>query len=131
MVLLLAMLAVIIVPSGAQKTPQQVNIDYPFLTRVSEYLATKYEQDNLDKAAQKADQMILLDALAERTTANVVKEREAKLPFAGGIEVPVQTKVAEAGNANVVCKLGGIQMAMNGFGSLTQPPLIVRCLIAR
>ena len=98
MVLLLAMLAVLMVPSGAQKTPQQVNIDYPFLTRVSEYLATKYEQDNLDKAAQKADQMILLDALAERTTANVVKEREAKLPFAGGIEVPVQTKVAEAGN---------------------------------
>eukprot|EP00937_MAST-01D_sp_MAST-1D-sp2_P001344 g1344.t1 len=83
---------------GAQKTPQQVNIDYPFLTRVSEYLATKYEQDNLDKAAQKADQMILLDALAERTSANVVKEREAKLPFAGGIEVPVETKVAEAGN---------------------------------
>ena len=82
----------------AQKTPQPVNIDYPFLTRVSEYLATKYEQDNLDKAAQKADQMILLDALAERTTANVVKEREAKLPFAGGIEVPVQTQVAEAGN---------------------------------
>ena len=83
---------------SAQKTPQPVNIDYPFLTRVSEYLATKYEQDNLDKAAQKADQMILLDALAERTTANVVKEREAKLPFAGGIEVPVQTQVAEAGN---------------------------------
>jgi hypothetical protein len=61
-------------------------------------LATKYEQDNLDAASQKADQFILLTALAERTTANVVAQREEKLPFAGGIEVPVQTSVATSGN---------------------------------
>jgi hypothetical protein len=75
-----------------------VNINYPFLTRVSEYLATKYEQDNLDAASQKADQFILLTALAERTTANVVAQREEKLPFAGGIEVPVQTATPTTGN---------------------------------
>jgi hypothetical protein len=75
----------------AEKAPQRVNINYPFLTKVSEYLATKYEQDNLAKASQKADQMILLDALAQRTTANIVKQREAKLPFAGGIEIPIES----------------------------------------
>ena len=86
LLVLLCLLAVV-----AQKAPQKVNINYPYLTKVSEYLATKYEQDNLEKASQKADQMILLNALAERTSANIVKQREAKLPFAGGIEIPVES----------------------------------------
>jgi hypothetical protein len=94
----LLLLLVLVVQTGCQKIPVSVNINMPVLTKTSEYLATAYERDNLDKSFQKADEMVLLDALAQRTTVNVKTKGKAALPFAGGMDIVIPKVESVSGN---------------------------------
>jgi hypothetical protein len=89
---------------GDSNSPQPVSSNYPGLTQVSSFLATKFETDNLVKGSQQATDMILVAALAEATTADVVSQREAQMPF-GGFELPVQDEHYEHGNLYILCGL--------------------------
>ena len=72
---------------GQGHSPKPVDSRYPGLTKVSSFLATKFETDNLIKGSQQATDMILVAALADETSADIVSQREAKMPF-GGFELP-------------------------------------------
>jgi hypothetical protein len=96
-------LLVLVVIANAQG-PKPVNSNYPGLSKVSSYLATKFETDNLVAGAQQATDMILVAALAEKTTADVVSQREAKMPF-GGFEIPIANEEYAPGHLYILCGL--------------------------
>ena len=80
---LAAIVAVAVAVHGQGHAPKPVDSRYPGLTKVSSFLATKFETDNLIKGAQQATDMILVAALAAETSADIVSRREAKMPFGG------------------------------------------------
>ena len=66
-------------------SPQPVGPSYPFISAVSSFLAAKFERDHLSKASLAATNFVLVAALAEQTTADVVSRQEARMPFGGFI----------------------------------------------
>jgi hypothetical protein len=88
----------------AGESIKPVSSNYPGLTKVSSYLATKYETDNLLKGTQEATDMILVAALAERTSADIVSQHEAKMPF-GGFQIPIENTEYQQGHLYILCGL--------------------------
>ena len=101
---LAAIVAVAVAVHGQGHAPKPVDSRYPGLTKVSSFLATKFETDNLIKGAQQATDMILVAALAAETSADIVSRREAKMPF-GGFELPVENEHYEQGRLYILCGL--------------------------
>lgn len=102
--------------------PQPVSSNYPGLTKVSSFLATKFETDNLLKGSQQATDMILVAALAEKTSADIVSRREAKMPF-GGFELPVESEHYEPGNLYILCGLVEQKSSSYALGKMDPWPM--------
>lgn len=99
-----------------------VSSNYPGLTKVSSYLATKYETDNLLKGTQEATDMILVAALAERTSADIVSQHEAKMPF-GGFQIPIENTEYQQGHLYILCGLVEQKSSSRAMTKMDQWPM--------
>ena len=91
-------------------SPQPVGPSYPFISAVSSFLAAKFERDHLSKASLAATNFVLVAALAEQTTADVVSRQEARMPF-GGFTLPVERTKQQRGRLYILCGLVEVSWA--------------------
>ena len=69
---------------------------------MSGFLAERFEADRLVHAALQATDFIMVAALAEETSADVVSKEEQRMPF-GGFTIPVESEQYEHGRLYILC----------------------------
>jgi hypothetical protein len=81
---------------------KSVSSTYPYLSKVSGFLAQQYDKEVLHKASLQATDFVMVAALAAETSADVVVQEEERMPF-GGFEVPVTEQQMEHGRLYILC----------------------------
>ena len=91
-------------PAPLQAVPKPVGASYPHISSVSGFLAAKYERDNLANASLAVTNFVMVAALAQKTTADIVSRQEARMPF-GGFTLPLERTTKQRGRLYILCGL--------------------------
>ena len=114
---------ILVVVTTGQKTPNPVDINFPYLVKMSEELAAKYQEENCVKASMKSDQFIMLGSLAQRTTAGIVTARQASLPFLPPAHIQMHAGVPNPGILYFISGIVEQQYATYGSRKLNPWPM--------
>eukprot|EP00937_MAST-01D_sp_MAST-1D-sp2_P000769 g769.t1 len=99
-----------VAPVHEQLAP--VDATYPHISQVSGFLAAKFESSHLTRASLSATNFVMVAALAQRTTADIVSRQEARMPF-GGFDLPEEQQSYKRGRLYIMCGLVEINWVSN------------------